>query len=95
MKYKLSRSEWERIGSEQGWMKEAVSGAPRSEMMMPKLVRLQRQMKDLDGMISSIANLSSTTGDAALNDVVNKAREALFQVEYAITPKSMETKELG
>jgi hypothetical protein len=95
MKYKLSKSDWERIGEEQGWMKEAVAGAPLSERSIPKLVRLQRDMQELDRLISSIANLSATTADEILNEKIKIAREALFEVDRLITPQRMQFKEIG
>jgi hypothetical protein len=47
MKYKLSRSEWERIGSEQGWTKQADGAVP---IVMSLHARMKSLIDALDGM---------------------------------------------
>ena len=47
MKYKLSRSEWERIGSEQGWIKKADIAVP---LVASLLARMKSVVAELDSM---------------------------------------------
>lgn len=83
MKYKISKSDWEKIGNEMGWKKEAFGGK-----QIPKIKLLQREMAGLNDAINKIANISVLSEDKVLNEKITEAIRSLNIVQDALNPKS-------